>query len=299
MLNHRDDVESASNLIAWEGRRHQTSEWQRADQRRRQDRLDWRRGPVADVERDGGIFLEQVRLVLPTPTISTIYRRDRTTGRRTGLNDRVGERTGEGRIHYKVVANYSGGPEAAATTSKPASTTSTCRATARTSAAGRRRTTGWITTTTSLRGESDLCLELSGRTQHRHPLRGGLRRRRLDLQPAADAEPRRPLRLRQRVRRGELPRGRDRSGATVYPARCFGGTKLPIFKTFSPRLRAVFDLLGDAKPSSRADGDATTRPGATDDIFHGGAELPADDQLPVARPQRQQRLGHRRIESRR
>ena len=36
-------------------------------------------------------------------------------------------------------------------------------------------------------------------------------------------------------------------GATVYPAACFGETQLPIFNTWSPRLRAVFDLTGNGR----------------------------------------------------
>ena len=106
MWNHRDDVESASNLIAWEGRRHQTSEW--SVPTNGAAKIDWTgvRGQALMLNAMVGYFWNKSGSFSDPDNFDQIHRRDRTTGRRKGLNDRVGERTGEGRVHYKVLANY-------------------------------------------------------------------------------------------------------------------------------------------------------------------------------------------------
>ena len=106
MWNHRDDVESTSALIPWEGRRHQTSEW--SIPTNGATKIDWTgvRGQSLMLNAMLGYFWNKSGSFSDPDNFNQIHRRDRTTNLRKGLNDRTGERTGEGRIHYKLVVNY-------------------------------------------------------------------------------------------------------------------------------------------------------------------------------------------------
>ena len=110
MWNHRDDVEAMTALIPWEARRHQTSEW--SIPTNGAAKVDWTglRGTALTWNTMLGYFWNKSGSFSDPDNVNLIHKRDRTTGRRLGLNDRVGERTGEGRVHYKLVANYFAAP---------------------------------------------------------------------------------------------------------------------------------------------------------------------------------------------
>lgn len=246
MWNHRDDVESASNLIAWEGRRHQTSEWRIPTNGAA--KVDWTdvKGQSLMLNAMVGYFWNKSGSFSDPDNVDKIHRRDRTTGKRIGLNDRVGERTGEGRVHYKVLANYFRRTGASSHDFK--------FGTDYFDVSGNRENIG--------RGAArDYRLDYDNNftTANRifvwnYPVEPNIGIRYMAAYIADDWTVHRltaNIGLRYAHDSGfEGESCRDAGtgpGATVYPAACFGTTQLPIFKTWSPRLRAVLDLLGNGK----------------------------------------------------
>lgn len=247
MWNHRDDVESASNLIAWEGRRHQTSEW--SVPTNGAAKIDWTgvKGQGLMLNAMVGYFWNKSGSFSDPDNFDQIHRRDRTTQRRIGLNDRVGERTGEGRVHYKVLANYfkrTGG-----------SSHDLKFGTDYFDVSGNRENIG--------RGPArDYRLDYDNNftTANRifvwnYPVEPNIGIRYWAGYIADDWTFNRRLTANIGLRyahdsgfEGESCREAGTGpGATVYPAACFGETQLPVFNTWSPRLRAVFDITGDGK----------------------------------------------------
>jgi outer membrane receptor protein involved in Fe transport len=267
MWNHRDDVESASSLIAWEGRRHQTSEWHVPTNGA--SKVDWTtvKGKSLMVNTMLGYFWNKSGSFTDEDNFNLIHRRDRTTGKRTGLNDRVGERTGEGRTQIHSVLSYFGRTGSSSHDLKVGGDFFRT--------AGNRENIG--------RGPAkDYRLDYDNNftTANRifvwnYPVHPNIGVRYLAAYVADEWSFNRRLTLSLGGRYAydsgfEGASCRDAGtgpGATVYPAQCFSETQLTIFKTFAPRLRAVYDVKGDAKSVLKGGWGRYYQTRATDEIF--------------------------------
>jgi outer membrane receptor protein involved in Fe transport len=267
MWNHRDDVESTSALIPWESRRHQTSDWRIPTNGA--TKVDWThlRGTALVFNTMLGYFWNKSGTFANEDNFNLIHKRDRTTGRRLGLSDRAGERTGEGRIHIKEVVNYF--------TRHGNSNHDLKAGVDYFHVSGNRENIG--------RGPAkDYRLDFTNNfaTANRifvynYPVDPSINIRYLAAYVADDWTLNRRLTLNLGIRyaydngfEGDTCREDGTGpGAIVYPAECFAKTQMPIFKTFAPRLRAVFDLTGDGQSVLKGGWGRYYSTRETDDIF--------------------------------
>jgi hypothetical protein len=200
-----------------------------------------------------------------------IHRRDRSTGQRSGLNDRTGERTGEGRVHYKLVANYF---------RRTGSSNHDFKAgmdyfdvSGNRENIGRGPAKDYRLDYTALNG---VPFSVANRIYvYNFPIEPNLGINYAAVYVADDWTINRRLTMNIGLRfshdagfEGESCRQDGTGpGAIVYPAQCFTGTDLPVFNTLAPRLRAVFDLLGNGRSVIKGGWGRYYSTRETDDIF--------------------------------
>jgi outer membrane receptor protein involved in Fe transport len=267
MWNHRDDVESTTALISWETRRHQTSEWRIPTNGAA--KVDWTglQGNSFVWNTMLGYFWNKSGSFSDPDNFDKIHRRDRTTGARTGLNDRVGERTGEGRIHVKQIVNYF---------VRHGSSSHDLKAGMDYFHVSGNRSNIGRGAAQNYRLDFNNNFTVANRIYvYNYPVTPSINIRYLAAYVADDWTFNRRLTVNLGVRyaydsgfEGETCREDGTGpGAVVYPAACFGKTQMPIFKTFSPRLRAVFDLLGNGRSVLKGGWGRFYATRETDDIF--------------------------------
>lgn len=268
MWDHRDDVEQASALIPWESRRHQTSEWRIPTNGA--GKIDWTgiRGQSLTWNVMLGYFFNKSGSFADEDNFNLIHRRDRTTGRRSGLNDRAGERTGEGRTHVKAVVSYF---------ARQGNSTHDLRLGAdyflvhgnRTNI-GRGRAKNYRLDYRDNFTQADRIFVWN------YPNTPNINIRYLGAYVSDDWTINRRLTLNLGLRyvydngfEGDFCREAavGAPNVIVYPAECFEKIQMPIFKTVSPRLRFVYDVVGDARSVLKGGWGRYHRTRETDDLF--------------------------------
>jgi hypothetical protein len=267
MWNHRDDVESTSALIPWETRRHQTSEWRIPTNGAAKGDWTHLRGQSLVLNTMLGYFFNKSGSFSDEDNSDLIHRRDRTTGRRSGLNDRVGERTGEGRIHFKQLVNYY--------VSHGDSNHDIKMGADYFHVSGNRQNIGRGPAQNYRLDYTNIFTQANRIYVWNYPVSPSINIRYLAGYITDDWTLNRRLTLSLGVRyaydsgfEGETCREDGTGpGAVVYPAECFDKTQLPTFQTWSPRLRAVVDLSGDGKSALKGGWGRYYSTRETDDIF--------------------------------
>lgn len=267
MWNHRDDVESTSALIPWESRRHQTAEWRIPTNGAA--KVDWTgvSGQSLVWNTMVGYFFNKSGTFASEDNFDLIHRRDRTTGRRSGLIDRAGERTGEGRIHLKQLVNYF--------VSRGDSNHDLKMGVDYFHTSGNRENIGRGPAQNYRLDYTDNFTTANRIFVWNYPVSPSINIRYLAGYVTDDWTLNRRVTLSLGVRyaydsgfEGETCREDGTGpGAIVYPAECFDKTQMPIFKTWSPRLRAVFDLTGDGTSVLKGGWGRYYSTRETDDLF--------------------------------